>query len=85
LQLFDLFWSRTLLRKIVTETNRYAIQLLDVHGNSNFYGRSQMDEFDDCGAQGISSHPHVHGDEKATQYEVILGKRRLFLSLSHHQ
>jgi hypothetical protein len=33
LQLFDLFWPRTLLRKIVVETNCYATRLLDALGN----------------------------------------------------
>jgi hypothetical protein len=34
LQLFDLFWPRTLLCKIVTETNRYATQPLDTQRNT---------------------------------------------------
>jgi hypothetical protein len=33
LQLFDLFWPYSLLRKIVQETNRYATHPLDVLGN----------------------------------------------------
>jgi hypothetical protein len=34
LQLFEFFWPFNLLQKIVTETNRYAIEPLDVHGNT---------------------------------------------------
>jgi hypothetical protein len=34
LQLFDLFWPRTSLCKIVTKTNRYATQPLDSQGNT---------------------------------------------------
>jgi hypothetical protein len=33
LQLFELFWPYTLLRRIVTETNHYATEYLDVSGN----------------------------------------------------
>jgi hypothetical protein len=34
LQLFDLFWPSTLLRKIVIESNRYATHPLDALGNT---------------------------------------------------
>jgi hypothetical protein len=34
LQLFDLFWPRILLRKIVVETNRYATHPLDAQGKT---------------------------------------------------
>jgi hypothetical protein len=34
LQLFDLFWPFTILRKIVIETNRYATMVMDALGNT---------------------------------------------------
>ena len=34
LQLFELFWPFNLLCKIVTETNRYATEPSDAHGNT---------------------------------------------------
>jgi hypothetical protein len=55
-----------------------------IGGTGQHYGRSQMGELDNCRVEGISSYPHVHGDEKTTQYEVLLGESGIFLSLPHH-
>jgi hypothetical protein len=43
-----------------------------------------MGELDNCRVEGISSYPHIYGDEKITQYEVLLGESGIFLSLPHH-
>jgi hypothetical protein len=44
-------------------------------------GGSKIGEFFLNKVESIPSHAHVYGNEKATKYQNILGKGRLFFSL----
>ena len=82
LQLFDLFWPHTLLHKIVKETNHYTIQLLDVQGNS-MGGPKWMNLTIARLKAFLAIHMYM-GMKRQPNMKSYLGKRRLFLSMSHY-
>jgi hypothetical protein len=82
LQLFELFWPFNLLHKIVIETNQYATEPLDAHSNTR--GGAKMGDFIKCRIESVFGDSYVHGNEEATELQVLLGESGDFFPLPNY-
>jgi hypothetical protein len=79
--LFHLIWPESILHKIVIESNHYATHLLDILDNTM---GEKIDIHDNYRIESFSNDSHVHGDEKATKYSILLREGGIHFPLSHH-
>jgi hypothetical protein len=72
LQLFEVFWPLALMQNIVIETNRYAMERLDAHGNTQ--GQEKWENLTMAGLKAFLAIHMYMGMKRQSNYKTYWEK-----------